>query len=134
MKMSAYVWMAVLTLSGCESVPPPVVTITPSGCLMDTSLAGTWTDARLTPLGPAWARFSFGCDCSYESRIQLLFARVVERGRYYVVDGKVHFERRAGETVWPYQVAIDRLQLSESPTETHQYQRQARSQCVGRTS
>lgn len=123
--------IAVLMLCGCESASTPVVRMTPGRCLTDMSLAGTWSDVRMTPLGPAWAQFTFGCDCSYRSQIQLLFSRVVERGQFAVGNGELHFQRRSGETNWPYRVTGELLQLVESPKETHQYQQRERFQCAG---
>lgn len=124
--------VALFTLSGCEPASPPVVRTAAGQCLADMSLAGTWTDFRMTPLGPAWAQFSFGCDCTYRSQIRLLYSRIVERGKISVANGTLTFQRRSGATtVWPYRITGGQLQLTESADETHQYQQRERLQCEG---
>jgi len=116
------VLLAGLSLLGCASIHTPPVS-EPATCNPDASLAGVWTDARMTQLGPAWVRFSFGADCAFTSRVQLLYARITESGRYAAADGVVTFERRSGTTRWPYRVDGGRLVLQEAATERHIYRR-----------
>ena len=82
-----------------------------------------WTDARLTSLGPAWIRFSFGAGCAFTTRVQLLYFRVTESGRYTATDGAVTFNRQSGAMRWPYRIDARRLVLQEAPTERHVYRR-----------
>ena len=77
----------------------------------------------MTQMGPAWLRFSFAPNCTFTARVQLLFARFTESGRYAAVDSVVTFERRSGTTRWPYRIAAGRLVLQEAATERYAYRR-----------
>ena len=77
----------------------------------------------MTPLGPAWLKFSFGADCIVRSRIQLLYARITETARYRAGDGVIAFERRTGTTRWPYRITGTTLTLHEAADEQYAYRR-----------
>jgi hypothetical protein len=111
-----------LFVTGCASIryapsPPSMA------CATDAALVGVWTDARLTQLGPAWVRFSFGADCAFRTRVQLLYFRFTESGRYSAENGVVTFDRQSGATRWPYRVDAGRLVLQEARDERHVYRR-----------
>ena len=111
-----------LFVTGCASIryapPPPQLP-----CATDAAVVGVWSDARMTPLGPAWVRFSFGADCTFRARVQLLYFRFTESGRYSAQDGTLTFDRQSGATRWPYRAAARRLVLQEAPDERHVYRR-----------
>jgi hypothetical protein len=108
--------------AGCATIHNrPLEPATP--CRPDAALVGAWTDARMTPLGPAWLRVSFAANCQFTMRIQLLYVRFRESGRYSVKDGVVSFERHSGATTWPYRVDGVRLELRETADELYVYHR-----------
>ena len=120
---SAIAAICVLALiAGCTSIHNPPAT-QPALCESDPALLGVWTDARMTPLGPVWLRFSFTADCHYTSRVQLLFARITESGAYSARDDIVSFDRQPGATRWPYRVRGDGLVLQEARDESYRYRR-----------
>ena len=110
-------------ISACGSARLAAPKLTPAQCVTDRAVVGTWTDRRLTPLGPAWMKFSFRGDCSFSARVQMLFFRFAERGQYRAADGRIVFERKGGRTDWPYVLAGDVLRLTEAPSEVHTYRR-----------
>ena len=83
-------------------------------------------------MGPATMRFSFGCDCDYESRVRLfMMLSIREKGSYWVGDGQLSFSRASGEiTTWPFRFEGDRLVLEESSDGLHVYRRTRRTQCA----
>jgi hypothetical protein len=111
-----------LFLTGCASIryAPPSPQIP---CATDSAVVGVWTDARMTQLGPAWVRFSFGADCTIRARVQLLYFRFTESGRYSAQNGVVMFDRQSGVMRWPYLIEGQRLVLQEAPDERHVYRR-----------
>lgn len=112
-----------LVCAACASIRLAKPRITADACSTAPALLGSWTDARMTALGPAWVRVTFASDCTFDMRIQLLWWRLTERGQYRTDANRIHFERQAGQTVWPYQIDGGRLHLTESPKETHVYRR-----------
>lgn len=123
--------LALLSL-GCVSASAAPPSLSPSLCAPDARLAGTWTSARASQLGPATMRFSFGCDCNYESRARVfLMMSIREKGSYRVSDGRLSFSRASGQiTTWPIRFEGDRLVLEESSDGLHVYQRTRRTQCA----
>lgn len=117
-------------MSGCASLVLPAPRFTPDQCVIDRALVGTWTDSRMTQMGPGWMKVSLGCDCRYTSRAQLLFLRVTERGQYRAIGGQIFFEQASRQFVAPYELDGDRLRLTEHPTETHTYRRRSRPACT----
>jgi len=98
-------------------------------CVTDPVLAGSWTDFRMTQLGPAWTRFTFNCDCTFESRVQLLWMRIRERGRYQAHEGQLRFQRPSRETRWSYRFDGAKLELQEAPGERQRYARAQQLSC-----
>jgi hypothetical protein len=97
--------------------------LTPDQCVTDRALVGTWTDARMTQMGPAWVKLSLKADCTSAMRISMLFAWITERGHYRAGDGQIVFERKSGQTIWPYRFDGVRLHVTEYPGEVHVYSR-----------
>jgi hypothetical protein len=122
--------LAAVAAAACASIVAPAVA-TPERCVVDAALVGTWKDSRTTQLGPAWMEFTFDCDCGFRSRVQMLWMRITEEGRYRTAGEQIHFERKGGPTAWPYQIDGDVLTLTEHPTETHTYRRGGRDRCPG---
>jgi len=121
---SVFMAMAIGVLtSGCASVRLAAPRLTPAQCVTDAALVGTWTDMRVSPLGPVWMKFSMRRDCSFSARVQMLFFRFTERGQYHASEGRLVFEREPGQTVWPYKLEGDVLHLTEAPTEVYAYRR-----------
>ena len=108
---------------GCASARLSAPRLTLAQCATDRGLVGTWTDMRLTPLGPVWMKFSMRDDCSFSARLQMLYFRLTERGQYRATEGRIVFEREGGQTVWPYTLEGDVLHLTEAPTEVYAYRR-----------
>lgn len=123
--------LALLVL-GCVSSSVAPQRITPRPCVIEPKLIGTWKSSRFSQLGPASMKFSFGCDCTYESRVRvLLLMSIRERGSYAAKDGELIFSRASGDiTTWPYRFEEDRLILDESPDESRSYQRTKQQKCT----
>lgn len=123
-------WVSVAVISGAcatRGLDPRVTSTGP--CTVDSGFAGTWTDMRMTQLGPAWVKFTFECDCTYESRVQLLWMRIRERGRYHAQSGRVRFVRPSGEVTWGYRLEGGRLELEEAPGDLRRYARAQGRSC-----
>ena len=101
--------LAVLGATGCATIGAPARWPGAEACTVDPTVVGTWTDRRLTQLGPAWTRLSLECDCRYAVRIRVLFMRIDERGDYRIADGAIRFARQETTTRWPYRVDGDQL-------------------------
>ncbi|PYR90183.1 MAG: hypothetical protein DMF84_22075 [Acidobacteria bacterium] len=54
--------------AGCATIQNRVLEQA-SAYASDAAPIGAWTDARMTPLGPAWVRVSFAADCQFTMRI-----------------------------------------------------------------
>lgn len=76
-------------------------------------------------------RFSFRCDCTYESRVRVFLVSIRESGTYSVAGERLSFARASGETTtWPFRFEGDqKLLLEESAGETHVYQRSQQRNC-----
>ena len=112
-------------LAGCASFTLPAPRLTPEQCMTDAALVGTWRDTRLTQLGPAWETISFAADCSYSMRAQLLFFRFRDRGQYRIENGRIQFEREAGQRLVPYRLDDNGVLLvTDAPGEILSYRRQ----------
>lgn len=113
--------LMVLAASGCviRSAPP----ISPTACAVDPALVGTWTDRRMTQLGPAWIRLTLRADCTLSMRAQLLWMRFTETTRYRAEDGVLLFQQDRGVTKWPYRLDGGVLYLREAVNETDTYRR-----------
>ena len=76
-------------------------------------------------------RFSFGCDCTYESRARVFpIMSVREKGSYWVGDGRLSFSRASGQiTTWPFRFDGEGLVLEESSGDFHVYRRTRRMRC-----
>lgn len=118
---AGWLLVAVLSATGCATIDATALTFpAATPCIADPAVVGTWTDARLTQLGPAWVRLTLTCDCRYEWRGQLLFGRITKRGAYRAADQVLHFPR---DPDLPYTVEDGRLELTEFPGEHHVYSR-----------
>ena len=123
--ISSLVLAACVLLAGCASFTPPAPRLTREQCMTDAALVGTWSDTRLTQLGPAWEKISFAADCSYSLRAQLLFFRFRDRGQYRIENGNIQFERQAGRRVVPYRLDDNGMLLvTDAPGEILSYRRQ----------
>ena len=107
---------------GCASARLAAPRLTPAQCATDRAVryvdrfaaqpAGTGVDEVLD------AR-----------RLQLLgtrpdvFFRFTERGQYRASEGRIVFERKPGQTVWPYKFEGEVLHLTEAPSEIYAYRR-----------
>ena len=109
--------------TGCTSIGLAEPRLTAAQCRTDAALVGTWTDARMTQLGPAWIGYTLRGDCSFTTTIQLLGIRITERGQYRADGGRIYFERASGQTVMPYRVENDHLLLTESAYGVEGYRR-----------
>ncbi len=122
-----------LLLCGCVSSSAPPLNLRPAACALDPGFPGTWKSFRSSQLGPATMRFSFECDCTYESRarIFLFLMSIRESGSYSVEDGQISFSRASGEvTTWPFRFSSEHvLILQESPGESHSYRRVKERKC-----
>jgi hypothetical protein len=113
-----------LAAMGCVSSRMPASRVPSAQCLFDPGIAGTWTDRRITQLGPAWVRLDLDCDCRYAMRIQLLWFRFTEQGLYRAAGNALTFERASGRvTVMPCRRDGTDLALSEGGSEVHRYTR-----------
>ena len=121
--ISCGVILGAVTLTGCASFTLPAPRLTPAQCTTEPALVGTWTDTRLTQLGPAWEKISFSADCSFDQRAQLLFFRFTESGQYRVENGRIQFERQGGRRYVPYRFDDDTLVLTDAPGEELTYRR-----------
>ena len=118
-------------LSGCvsTSVAPP--DLGPGTCVLDNRFPGTWKSTRSSQVGPASVSFTFGCDCSYESRSRVLLMSLREQGSYWADDGQLSFSRASGQvTTWSFRFEGDRLILQEGGNEAHSYERTKPRQCA----
>jgi hypothetical protein len=118
-------WMAMtlaLTATGCFSLVSPAVNVSIDRCVVDPALAGTWTDTRLTQLGPVWEKVTFNCDCTFTMRAQLLWARFTDRGLYGATGAVLHIGRTSGVLRWPYRIDGDTLHMTQAPGEVITYQ------------
>jgi hypothetical protein len=113
-----------VTATGCLSMSPRLHAEQPTPpCIIDPNVVGTWTDARMTQVGPAWVKLSLRRDCTSHFRAQLLWARITEQSRYGTSDGVIVFERASGQTDWRYEIKDGQLHLQEFPGEMHAYNR-----------
>jgi hypothetical protein len=118
--------------AACASIRLPAPRLVGEQCVIDPALVGTWTDSRMSQLGPGWAKFTFRCDCSFSTRIQLLFARITESGQYRASGGQIQFERASGGgSPLPYRFDGGRLHLTEYASETYEYKRDGRRPSCG---
>ena len=119
-----------LLLSGCVSASLAPPGLAPASCELDGRLPGKWKSSRGSQVGPASMTFILNCDCTYESRVRLLFMSVREEGSYWVRDGVMLFSRASGEiTEWPFDFDDGQLILQESPNEFQAYERRAEREC-----
>jgi hypothetical protein len=125
MRRMAKVWLiAAALITGCVSLGPLAVQVDTLRCEIEEAIAGTWTDTRLTQMGPAWVTYSLGCDCHYQVRIQLMWMRISERGRYQVAGGNIEFDRESGkQTITPYRLEGGQLYLTDAPGEVYAHHR-----------
>jgi hypothetical protein len=113
----------ITTLIGCASIHVPAQ-LGPSGCLADRALIGTWSDARLTQVGPVWERVTFTPDCRVHFRAQLLFFRVNKESQFVTAQGHIVIAESGGrERRVPYRIDGDRLWWTDAPGEVITYQR-----------
>lgn len=118
------------TSLGCVSSSLPHLEAPGALFNMDKSLAGDWTDSRSTQFGPAWVRYSFGCDCTFRFRVQRAFSRIAERGRFQSDGQVITFTRPNNVTAsWPYRVEGDQLYLTEAPGDVRQFKRSESRTC-----
>lgn len=122
-RLSSILIASSVAATGCKSIGLPEPRMTAAQCTTDAALVGTWTDARMTQLGPAWIGYTLRDDCSFTTIIQLLWIRITERGQYRADGGRIYFERASGQTIMPYRVENDHLQLTESTNEIQGYRR-----------
>lgn len=120
-----------LLFCGCVSSSASPPNLLPTACALDPRLPGTWKSTRSSPLGPASMRFSFECDCTYESRARIFLMSIRESGSYAVEGGQISFSRASGEvTTWPFRFSGEQiLILLESPVESHSYRRVKPRKC-----
>jgi hypothetical protein len=131
-KKRSLVLLLAFCLTGCVSSSLRRNLVDDGFCaLPPKDLVGTWKSYRLSQLGPSWMRFTFHCDCSYESRVQLLWMRFSEKGQYRVGPERITFIRPGGKTAWPYALAPGSLTMAESETERRSYERVATESCAG---
>lgn len=124
--------LVILVLTGCASSSLPVERLQSARCSVDEQLTGTWKSYRTSQVGPTWMRFTFGCNCTYSSRVQLLWMRISEMGVYRVEDGAIVAERPDGETTrLPFTLEDERLLVEEAPGEEHAYRRVRDLDCSG---
>ena len=121
--------LVAMLAAGCASTSQLRDSQRPTDCVLDDQIAGTWKSFRMSQLGPAWTRYSLRCDCTYTSRVRLLWMGLVEHGSYHARDGELRFFRPSAETTMPYRLDADRLVLQEHPTEEHGYERTDRLVC-----
>lgn len=121
--------LAALLVAACASIGELPETPDAGSCETASALAGTWTDRRMSQLGPSWVRLSLSCECTYTMRIQLLWFRLREAGVHRVAGEELVFERESGETRWPFVLEGDRLSLEEAPGEVHEYRLAAAVRC-----
>jgi hypothetical protein len=123
MKLTLFAGLIALAASvACASIRTR--TPQPAGaCAVDPSLAGEWTDTRMTQLGPAWMKLSLRVDCRSTMRGQLLWIRITKHAPYRVADGKIVFGDDGGDTVWPFRLEGDTLYVEEFAGEHHVYRR-----------
>ena len=116
---------------GCVSMSTAPPNLIPDECAFDSRLPGTWKSDRRSQLGPATMQFSFGCDCSYESRSRVfLFMSIRESGAYSAKNGQLSLSRAVGTvTTWPFRFDGDRLILEEFSNEAHDYRRTKQRPC-----
>jgi hypothetical protein len=125
-------FLLALGLAGCASSSLRRNLVDDGFCALPSKdLVGTWRSERLSQLGPSWMRFTFHCDCTYESRVQLLWMRYTEKGQYRVGPERITFIRPGGKSAWPYDLAEGSLTLAESERERHSYKRVATEACPG---
>ncbi|MEX2272882.1 MAG: hypothetical protein WD690_15525 [Vicinamibacterales bacterium] len=130
--MAGFAALAAIILgSGCASIHVPP-RIAPAQCVVDPSITGTWTDTRMTQLGPAWSKLSLGCDCSATYRAQLLWMRITMRQQYRAMAGQLLRDTANGRTTaWPYRLEGNVLSITEAPGEVITYTRSATRSCAG---
>jgi hypothetical protein len=80
----------------------------------------------MTQLGPAWVEYSFGCDCSVKTRVQLMWMRITERARYSTNAGEIHYDRKGGPMKQSYRFDGEKLMLTDAPGEVYAHTRQGR--------
>ena len=109
--------------TGCLSMSPrlhaPQQPTPP--CIIDPNVLGTWTDTRMTQLGPAWVKLSLRRDCTSRVRAQLLWARITDQSRYGTTGGVLVFDGASGQIRWPYEKKDGQLHVQEFPGEMHTY-------------
>jgi hypothetical protein len=124
---------AALISCGCVStlVAPP--NLGAGACVPDPRFPGVWKSVRASQLGPGSVRFSFDCDCTYQSRVRVFLMSLRESGTYAVSEGRLSFSRASGETTtWPFRFESDRLLiLDEGDDEPHAYRRASQRTCAG---
>ncbi len=114
---------SIAPLMGCASIHVPAQ-LGPSGCVADRALIGTWSDARLTQLGPVWERVTFTSDCRVHFSAQLLFFHVSEDSRFVTAQNEIVIaEPNGGERRVPYRIDGDRLWWTDAPGEVNTYRR-----------
>jgi len=117
------VFFSIATMIGCASIHVPAQ-LGPSGCLADRALIGTWSDARLTQLGPVWEHVTFTSDCRVRFSAQLLFFHVSKESRFVTAHGEVVIAEPGGrERRVPYRIDGDRLWWTDAPGEVITYRR-----------
>jgi hypothetical protein len=116
---------------GCASihVPPRLTTVQ---CVVDPAVTGSWTDRRMTQLGPAWVKVTLGCDCTKRDRAQLLWMRITGTSQYRAEAGMLQVETQRGPVIaWPYRIDGDVLSITEAPGEVQTYTRSGANPCPG---
>lgn len=121
---------ACVLLAGCVSTSAAPTRLSPSTCIIDAGLPGTWRSTRLSQFGPASMTFQFNCDCTYVAKTRLLFKIIREKGAYWVLDGQLSLSRASGEaSTWSFRFDGDQLLLEEHEDEVHAYARKAVRSC-----
>lgn len=115
-------------LTSCVSMEAPGRRVV-DHCQPDQRLAGTWKSYRRSQLGPGWITLNLACDCTFDTRIRLLWMGIREQGFYRIDGGSIHFERRGGTTSWPFGFEGASLRLEEAPGEFHIYRRVSEPSC-----
>lgn len=115
-----------LVLSGCVTISPPTTPAAMAPCTIAGPLTGTWTDARMTSLGPAWVRLDLRDNCAFTYRIQLLWMRITEHGIYETAGDRLVLTRKTSTTTWPYDLVGRELRLTEAQNETYVMTRSGR--------
>jgi rhomboid family GlyGly-CTERM serine protease len=120
--------LAPLALTSCLTFSDPVKRVPPAECNVR-ELAGSWHDWRMTQLGPAFVRVTFGCDCRYVMHTQLLWAHLTGRGNFVEERGAVRLIRPSSQDLTlRFERQGDELTVDEQG-ERHVYTRVSCASC-----